>query len=235
MFDDSGQLVKTIPDIYGAKGMVVVGSTLYVVESTTGSIEAINLTTLTADGSVATGLADPLWIAFAGGKLWTAEGGSNTWDKLVSVGLTGGTTVFPTTYYSADLASSPGTPDLLYVAEDGLSPGGIFEFDVSGGSPVAMATNGFTDQENIEGLAVSSDGSRVIPASGYPYEFEELSPSTLTADGILYPGAAYPAAVTVSARGLLATGLFGYDSADISLFELGIPSAIFTASTSAAN
>jgi hypothetical protein len=41
--------------------------------------------------------------------------------------------------------------------------------------------------------------------------------------------------VAVSARGLLATGLSGYNSTDIDLFELGIPSAIFAASTGAPN
>jgi hypothetical protein len=96
------------------------------------------------------------------------------------------------------------------------------------------ASNTFTDQQNIEDLAVSPDGQRVIPASGYPYFFEELSASSLQPDGITYPGAPYPSAVAVSPgrSGLLATGLDnGYSSPDIAVYPLGAPSPIFTATT----
>ncbi len=90
-----------------------------------------------------------------------------------------------------------------------------------------------TDGSNIQDIAVSPDGTRVIPAEGAPYEFHELSATTLQNDGIIYPGQAYPSAVTVSPGrgGLVATGL-NYGSPQISVFPLGRPQATFTATTS---
>lgn len=78
----------------------------------------------------------------------------------------------------------------------------------------------------------------MIPASGYPYEFEELSALTLKPDGIIYPANPYPSAVAVSPgnHGEVATGLSGgYSEPDISVFALGRPAAIFTASTSSSS
>ena len=234
VFDFNGNLVRAIPNVYGAGAMVVNGSSLYVVEKNLGAIESIDLATLTDEGPVATGLSLPSGLAFAGGKLWTGVNGQYGWAQLASVGLGGTVTVFPTNYYDPDFGTSAADPNTLYVAEDGLSPGAIHRLDVSGGSPVAVAANTFTDQENIEQVAVSPDGTRVIPAAGYPYSFEELSSSTLKADGVVYPAQPYPSAVAVSPGfgGLVATGLQnGYSTPSISVFRLGLPQAVFTAST----
>lgn len=234
VFDFSGDLVGTIPNVFGAGGMVVHGSSLYVVERNVGAVEAIDLATLVDKGPVATGLSLPSGLAFAGGKLWTGVNGQYGWAQLASVGLDGTVTVFPDNYYDPDFGTSPADPNTLYVAEDGLSPGAIYRLDVSSGSPVAAAANTFTDQENIEQVAVTPDGTRVIPAAGYPYSFEELNASTLNADGVVYPAQPYPSAVAVSPGfgGLLATGLEnGYSSPSISVFRLGLPQAVFTATT----
>jgi Bacterial Ig-like domain (group 3) len=238
VFDFDGTLVRTIPNIYGAGAMVVRGSTLYVVERNLGAIEAIDLDSLTDSGPVGSGLAMPGWLAFAGGKLWTAVNGEYGWAQLASVALDGTVTVFPSSYYAPDFGTSASDPNTLYVAEDGLSPGAIYRLDVSSGSPVVVASNPHTHQSNIEQLAVSPDGTRVIPASGAPYQFEELTASTLSPDGVIYPGQPYPSAVAVSPGrgGLLATGLeHGYSSPDISVFRIGVPQAIFTATTSTPN
>jgi hypothetical protein len=235
VFGFGGSLLRTVPNVYGAGAMVVHGGFLYVAEVNTGTIEAIDLSTLTDSGPLATGLNLPTGLAFAGGKLWTAVNGQSGWAQLASVAPNGTVTVFSdTSYYEPDFGTSAGDPNTLYVAEDGLSPGAIFRLDVSTGSPVVSSSNTFTDQENIEQVAVSPDGSRVIPAAGYPYNFEELSAATLSADGMVYPALPYPSAVAVSpgSGGLLATGLDnGYSSPDISVFRLGAPQAIFTATT----
>ena len=235
VFDFDGNLVKTIPNVYGAGAMVVHGASLYVVAKNVGAIEAIDLGTLTDSGPVVTGLSLPSWLAFAGGKLWTAVNGQYGWAQLASVGLDGTATVFANTnYYDPDFGTSSADPNTLYVAQDGLSPGSIYRLDVSSGAPIMVASNTFTNQSNIEQLAVSPDGTRVIPAAGAPYNFEELSSSTLRPDGIVYPAQPYPSAVAVSpgAGGLLATGLDnGYSSPDIRVFRLGVPQAIFTATT----
>jgi Bacterial Ig-like domain (group 3) len=235
VFDLSGNLVKTLPNLYGAGAMVIHGSTLYVLERNTGTIESIDLATLTDTGPIASGLNMPVWLAFAGGKFWTAVNGQYGWAQLASVGLDGTVTVFSnTTYYSPDFATSPAAPDTLYMSENGLSPGGVYRFDVSSGSPVFVSSNPRTDQSNIQQLAVSPDATRVIPASGAPYNFIELNGSTLQNDGVVYPAQPYPSAVAVSpgAGGLLATGLNStYNPPNISVFRLGLPQAVFTAAT----
>jgi hypothetical protein len=238
VFDFAGNLVTTIPNVYGAGAMVVQGGTLYVVEQNAGAIEAIDLATLADRGPVATGLILPNWLAFAGGKLWTGVNGQYGWAQLASVDLNGTVTVYSgTSYYDPDLATSPSDPNTLYVANDGQSPGWIYRLDVSSGSPVVVASNTFMHQSNVQQIAVSPDGTRVIPAAGYPYNFEELSSSTLQPDGLVYPAQPYPSAVAVSpaAGGLLATGLrSGYSTPTISVFRIGVPQAIFSASTATA-
>jgi hypothetical protein len=236
VLDHSGNVVTTIPNVYGAWGMVVNGRYLYVAESTAGAIVRIDLTMPGLGATpIATGLFQPRWLALAGGKLWTtvAASGFNGYGMLTSIDLkSGAVRAFSQMYYSPDIAASPGAPDTLFLAEDGLSPGTVYRLDVTPKPRVRASAR--TDQSNIEDLAVSPDGTRVIPASGAPYYFEELNSSTLQPDGIIYPGNPYPAAVAVSPGrgGLLATGLTnGYSSPDIAVDPLGTPAPIFTAST----
>jgi len=239
VFDFDGNLVRTIPNIAGAAAMVVQASSLYVVAGEAGSIERIDLGTLADAGTVATGLSTPQSLAFAGGKLWTGVNGNGQWSQLASITLAGAVTVFPSPmYYAPDFATTPADPNTLYLAQDGLSPGSLYRLDVAGGAPVVNASNINTNGSNIQQLAVSPDGTRVIPASGAPYNFQEFAASTLTADGIVYPAQPYPSAVAVSpgAGGRLATGLnHGYSMPDISVFKLGSPQAIFTATTNNSN
>jgi hypothetical protein len=236
-YDFQGNLIATIPNVYGAYGMAIHAGVLYVAESTTGSVVAIPLGTAPlAPSTVATGLVSPTWLVYTGGKLWAAEQSSSGWGAVVSVDpASGAVATLGSSFYQPDLAVSGGDPSTLFVAEDGVSAGVVYRYDVSGATPALVASNPATPQGNIEGLAVSPDGSRVIPAAGYPYEFEELGASTLNPDGLIYPGAPYPAAVAVSASGMLATGLFGYDSPDIIVYPLGTPAASFTMTIAASN
>jgi hypothetical protein len=238
VLDFGGTVVRTIPDVYGAWGMVVSGRYLYVAESTAGTVVRVDLTAPTsAPTTIAKGLLQPRWLVMTGGKLWTtvAAPAMSGWGSIASVDLKSGKlTTFSQSYYSPDLAVSPALPSTIFLAEDGLSPGAVYRIDVSSAKPKVRASNTFTDQANIEDLAVSPDGKRVIPASGYPYLFEELSASTLQPDGLIYPGNPYPSAVAVSPgrSGLLATGLDnGYSSPDIAVFPLGTPTPLFTATT----
>ena len=150
--DFSGTIVKTLTDVYGAAGMAIDGSTLYVAASTIGAIEKIDLATLTDEGVLARGLPGVRWLAVADGRLWTALGDQEAWDQLASVGFDGTVSEFGGLYYGAEVASSPATPDALYVAEDSLSPGSIYRFDVSNGTPVVMASARTTDS-NIQQIA----------------------------------------------------------------------------------
>ena len=235
VLDLDGNLVTTIAGIPNAWGMVMHGSSLYVVAYSTGDIDEIDLTTLTITRQVATGVGHPWRLAFAGGRLWTAIGRPSTENhQLVSVTLSGVVTTYAyPTYYEADFATSPALPDTLYVLEDGQSPGELHRIDV--------ANSGFTETAsawgvggNLEDAAVSADGTRLIPAHGGPYEFEEWSADTLTRDGIVYPGSAYPSAVAISPGqgGIVATGLSTHDNApNIRVFGLGQTTPFFTAST----
>lgn len=246
-YDFQGNLLATIPNVYGAYGMTIDGGELYVAQSTTGSIVEVPLANpASTPVTVATGLQDPTWLVYTGGRLWTAEqntGSGAGWGNVASADPSTGTvTTLSGSFYEPDLAVSPGDPDTLFVAQDGLSAGSISRYDVSGSTPTLVASNSSTPQDNIEGLAVSPDGTRVIPAagavsggSGSPYVFEELGAASLQPDGLIYPGAAYPSAVAVSASGMLATGLFGYDSTDIDVYPLGKPAASFTASVAVAS
>jgi hypothetical protein len=238
VLDFSGNLVSTIPNIYGAHGMVINGRYLYVTESTAGAIVRIDLSSPAPSPTpVATGLFQPWWLVMTGGKLWTtvSQPGMAGWGSIASIDLRSGkVTTFSQSYYSPDLAVSTGLSNTIFLAEDALSPGSVYRIDVSTPKLKVRASNTFMDQANVEGLAVSPDGQRVIPAAGYPYYFEELSAANLQPDGLIYPGQPYPSAVAVSpARGgLLATALDGgYSSPNVQVFPLGNPAPIFSATT----
>lgn len=235
-FDFQGDLVNVIPNIYGADGMVVDGNTLYVAEGTAGEIVSLDLTDPTAAAQeVASGLNGPSTLALAGGVLWTALAADDgDWaDSIVSVDPgTGAETALPLAVdYPAVFAGS-GDPEDVYVV-DSEDPTTIYRYDATT-SPATQDADVW--EENLafaDDLAVSPDGTRVIPAGGNPYDFAELDGSTLQPDGVTYPGSPYPAAVAVSTSGLLATGLRGYNSPDVSVYQLGIPQAIFNGETTA--
>lgn len=237
VFDFNGSLVATLQNLPGADGMVIEGSTLYVAESTAGAIEAFDLATLVDEGPVATGLSFPQQLVFAGGELWAAVG-SNIESQIASVSLGGTVTTFPTEYYYGPaLATSPTTPDVLYIGDG--EGGQVDELDVSTGSPVLIAS-GSPTEDPITELAVSPDGTRVIPANDDGEEngeIVELDTATLATDGIDYPitGAPDSEAVAVSPGdgGLVALGLedVGVDQSNIEVFNIGDPSLAYGLST----
>jgi hypothetical protein len=234
VLDFSGNLVTTIDDVYGAAGMAINKGMLYIAESTAGTIARIHLKTLVRARNLGSGLVQPYWLAITGGQLWVTVDMLNGWGQIESVNLTSGTgTTFTANYYGADIVSSTGAPNTLFLAEDGLSPGSIYRLNVASGTPVEVAGVN-TNQENLEQIVVSADGKRLIPASGWPYEFQELSATTLLPDGVIYPGQAYPAAVAVSSKGggRLATGLT-FGAPDLEVDPLGTPAPIFSATTNA--
>jgi hypothetical protein len=235
VLDFSGKLLTTINNVYGAAGMVINNGMLYVAESTSGRIARIHLRTLARARDLGSGLIAPYWLAITGGKLWVTVNALNGWGQLESMNLTTGVaTLFSApSYYGLDIATSPGDDNTIFLAEDGLSPGSIYRLDVSSGTPVVVTWT-YTNQENLEQIVVSADGKRVIPASGAPYYFQELSATTLQPGGVIYPGQPYPSAVAVSSRGAgrVATGESGgWYTNDINVDPLGTPAPIFTATT----
>jgi hypothetical protein len=238
VLDYSGNVVATIPNLPGASGLALSGRYLYVAETSAGAIARIDLDSGTyAATPFAAGLLEPHWLAITGSRVWSTVSTLPCcgWGALASVDLKSGRTkTFPQRYYSPDVAATPAVAGTLFVSENGLSPGAIHRVDVSPAKLRTVAENTFTDQSNIEGIAVAPDGTRVIPAAGSPAAFEELSAATLQLDGVVYPGDSYPSAVAVSPGrgGLLATGLAnGYTSPDIAVYPIGNTTPIFTATT----
>ena len=232
----SGEPIATIPGVYDARGMVIKGDTLFVAESAAGTIAEINLKTLTLDkGPLATGLHNPRWLAIAGGELWVTTGSGYGWGGLASVNLKSHEVrqFEEDAYYEPDLATPTADHDELLLASDGVSPGSIYRLNVSSGAPVVAASATGLNQENIDDLAVSPNGKRVIPAAGWPYDFEELGASALKPDGVIYPGETYPSAVAVSGRraNLVATGLASAFGPDIRVDPIGSATPIFEATT----
>jgi hypothetical protein len=239
VLDFSGNLVATIPNVYGAYGMAIDGRTLFVAESSTGAVAQINLKTLTEHKKpLLSGLDRPHWLAITHGELWvtTRLGPSCCRATLESLNLRSRVaTRFPeTSYFDPYLTTSPKVPNTLFLAEEGLSPGSVYKLDVSSGKPVIEASNTSVRQSNIEGLVASPDGKSVIPVAGYPHALEELHASTLTPDGVVYRGEAYATAVAVSGSpaNRLATAI-GPNGAgpDLSVDPLGIPAPIFSDTT----
>jgi hypothetical protein len=204
VYDFNGNLVKTITGLPGADAMVVHGSTLYVGEDgdatlDSGAIVAVDLSTLSSDGAIASGMTSVGQLAFAGGELWTTTVVSGTASsQLTSVSLAGTVTNFEN-IPAVGVAASPGTPDDLYVTENSS----LAKFDVSAGTPLQLSSQTGT----YSGVAISPDGSRVIPVGGR--DFTELSASTLETDGIVYGTQSAPLAAATSPAngGIIATAL----------------------------
>ncbi len=238
-FDFDGAPLMTFTDQPGACGMVLNGSDLYVAHGAADAIGRIDTASLSDEGTFATGLSNLRRLAMAGGRLWTTNGA-----RLASVQLDGMVTTFePATTWAANspvFATTPARPNDLYVAEGGLSSGGLYRFDVSGDAPALLASNAQTNMTYPRQIAVSPDGTRLIAAPGSPYEFVEFSAVTLFPDGITYrpESGAIASAIAVSpaAGGLIATGMQGaYRPGDVQVFRLGEPGAVLTATTDSAN
>jgi hypothetical protein len=235
----SGAVVGTIPRVYGAYGMVVRGRYLYVCESTAGVVVRFNLNQSEPHPKVlASGIMEPRWLVMTKELLWTTSGTRFNGDELVAVSPSGGDVAYPSaSFTSADLAVANSSSNTLFVAEDEVSPGSLYRVDVSSGAPTVVASSRI-EGSNIQDLAVSPDGTRVVPASGAPYHFVEFSAETLQPDGLIYPGSNYPTAVAFSEPKphLIATGIdAGGEGSppDIWVDPVGVPAPILVASAGA--
>ena len=234
--DYSGNVIKTIPDEYGAGAMVVEGSNLYVTLTTTGSIDQIDTRSLTRVRTVASGLVKPRDLAFAGGRLWTTTGVCAQWTmKLVSVDPVSGTVAQFDADRSTNLSYCAGfatgsAGKLLVAWDSGLSPGSITVLDVSSGRPVILVSKREENLGNLVDAAVGPGGDKLVTASGAPYEFDQWNLSTATQDGVVYPASPYPNSVAISPvrRGLVATGVSQSNGDSVAEWELGKPAPVAT-------
>lgn len=230
VLDYSANIVGMIANEAGADGMVLSGSSLYVALTTAGAIDEISTIRLSRTRTLTTGLVQPADLVLAGGRLWTTTGACTYWStELVGVDLlTGETKTYPAPAnsnlsYCAAFAGSLALPNILLAWDHGLSPATITEIDVSTGAPVAVASRREETLGNLQGIAITSDGSLFITASGAPYEFDEWRTSDLTQDGVIYPGMPYPVAVAVSGNGTLAGGLWSPTGWTLREYSVGQP------------
>jgi YVTN family beta-propeller protein len=91
----AGQLVGSITGQPGAVGLALSpdGSTLYIADSTSFDITAVNASTLAQTAGYSTGVAAPSSLTVAGGKLWfTSSGDDFLHDVNLSTGAVATTT-----------------------------------------------------------------------------------------------------------------------------------------------
>lgn len=235
--DFSGNILSTFPAEYGADAMAINGSTLYVALTTTGSIDEIDTVTLTRVKTLATGLVKPRDLAFAGRRLWTTTGECAEWSlQLASIDpVTGKVTPFDADRgtnlsYCAGFATSSPSGNVLVAWDSGLEPGSLTVFNVSGANPTVEISKREEILGNLIDAAITPGGDKLITASGSPYEFDQWTLATASADGVIYPGSPYPNSVAVSAArgGLVVTGLSQHDGDSVAEYELGKPAPVAT-------
>ena len=226
VLDFTGKIVKTISGESGASGLALVGSDLYVVDSTAGAIDDINTGTLTLTRTLTTGISGMKDIAFGAGSLWVTSG-----SNLISVALSDGTqTSFTNPFvFGRGLVADPADTNMLFEYDAGDSPVTIASLDLTVSPPAIIASqsqNAPRVISNVNNIAVSPDGSHVVPAGGAPYEFDEIATNTLSQSGVVYPANPYPQAVAMTSAngGLFAGGMNGIYWADVVVYRLDNPS-----------
>jgi hypothetical protein len=139
LVDLDGNVTGTIGRLDGPSGMVILGSTLYVFEHSTGQITPVDLTTNTFGAPIASGLSGRYMLGYAGGYLWTSGG-----DGLDRIDPSnGGVTTFtgdryPTGAEVVDFESDPSDPSRLAVVADGTNTT-LRIYDATASPPVRLA------------------------------------------------------------------------------------------------
>lgn len=202
-----GSAATSIGGLANPAGMTLSadGSRLYVAVSD-ARIVVVDPTSL-ATTSLAMPGACPGDVAEASGVLWVANG-CNTWGTIDAVNpATGAVTAgVRTNTYNPQVYASPAAPDRLFWFEAGLSPSRTRLERTTGGptpslTPVGVAEVG----SNQKDAAVSPDGTRVVTASGAPYNHPAYSTTDMSPLGA-YTSTSYPVAVAFRQDGLLAAG-----------------------------
>jgi len=225
VFDLDGNPVTTIAGEAGAAGLALVGSKLYVVAANAGAIDEIDTGTLTRTRTLTSGLPNMHDIVAAGGALWV-----NSFGDLVKVSLTNGAqTEYANPISSGNwgIVADPADPNTVVVYTPDSSPVTLGRIDIST-SPPTLKARANTTVENVQNVAVSPDGTRLVPAGGAPYQFDEFAMSNLALTGVVYPANPYPRAVAMTAAGggVFAGGMDGIYENDVVVYRLDDPSTL---------
>jgi hypothetical protein len=229
-----GRRLITIRKLPGAYGLAIGGRYLYVAVQAAGRIDRVDLTHPGRGARrFVTRISGPRWLAFTDHRLWVGTAPPSEGDSRVL-------SINPTTrrrralrgpfLYGADFATSPREPSVLYLAEAESEPEGLFRFSLNAFPPHLTATNPRYWDGAWGGMALTADGSRLEGSAGGDGAFQELCSRTLRPDGIVYPGSTYPAAISTSASGLVATALSQYNRPDLAVYRTGVTKPFWTAS-----
>jgi hypothetical protein len=175
--DFDGNVTGTIGGLDGPSGMLILGSTLYVFEHSTGQITPVDLTTNTFGAAITSGLSGRYMLGYAGGYLWTSSG--NGLDRIDP--SNGAVTTFtgdryPTGATVVDFETDPSDPSRLAVVADGTDTT-LRIYDASASPPVRLAG------KKLSAYAMprfTPDGASIVVATGT--DMTQLSATDLSVE-----------------------------------------------------
>lgn len=189
VFEPDGSLRTTITNIYGAAGMDITGSFLWVAETSSGNLTQIDIPTLTVRRQIATGVTiTGHSLAVIGFSIWfTSNTTYERYDLLANtISARGvGTREF----------ERIGTSNTMLLGYD-IGGTTVTRYSIASNPMTAAATAHAGD--NLRQITVEGTDQTFVVASGAPYYFPEGAVSPLGLTGLQYPGTNYPSAVAYS-------------------------------------
>jgi hypothetical protein len=180
--DLDGNVTGAIGGLDGPSGMVIVGSTLYVFEHSTGQITPVDLTTKTFGAALASGLSGGYMLGYAGGYLWTSTGeGLDRIDPSNGAVTTFTGAAYPTGASIVDFATDPSDPSRLAVVAEATDTT-LRIYDASADPPAKLAGT----KLSAYGMPrFTPDGASIVVSTGT--EMAQLSATDLSLEHT-YPG-----------------------------------------------
>ncbi|MEP6973723.1 MAG: hypothetical protein ABI869_06235 [Actinomycetota bacterium] len=180
--DFNGAVTGTICCLDGPSGMVIVGSTLWVFEHSTGQITPVDLTTNTVGAAITSSLSGGYMLGYAGGYLWTSTGtGLDRVDPSNGAVTTFTGDRYPSGATAVDFETDPSDPSRLAVVANGASTT-LRIYDATADPPDRLAG------EKLSAFAAprfTPDGSSIVVSTGA--STTQLSASDLSVEHE-YPG-----------------------------------------------
>lgn len=221
--DLDGAAVTSLTGLDKPAGMTLSddGATLYVAlhSSQILVVDATTLATTTLDAGTD---ACPIDVATTSGLLWVSNPCGGLFGQVDALDPGTGT-VTPSVADAGVvlLVASPALPDTLLWFEVGSSPGTLTVADVSMSPGPGLAVRASAQVgSNTRDAAISPDGTRVVTASGSPYQHPVYDTADLSPAGS-FASDAYPNAVAYRPDGMLAAGISGWYEPDVYVYPAG--------------